>query len=257
MLTSIGAALAMLLAIYEYEMLTGAWAPIVAVVGQKFDASRYGAQVISGIGFLGAGTIMAAPLLKVSGLSTATGLFASACMGMAAGAGFLELVIIVVLLLIFVLELLYPMEFMFKRRLRNITVFVEFTSMDDLVIITDLIRELDGQLFEMDMENTGKDPDEYPSAVFFIFTDDKEWCRDHFKGPNFIVVDLEEGDGTDIAEMTLMSRCKHHIIANSSFSWWAAWLNDSPEKIVIAPEKWINNRDMDDIYTDRMTKIAL
>ncbi|MBP3819877.1 MAG: alpha-1,2-fucosyltransferase [Butyrivibrio sp.] len=97
----------------------------------------------------------------------------------------------------------------------------------------------------------------YPSAVFFIFTDDKEWCRDHFKGPNFIVVELEEGEGTDIAEMTLMSRCKHHIIANSSFSWWAAWLNDSPEKIVIAPQKWINNRDMDDIYTERMTKIAL
>ncbi|MBO6241644.1 MAG: alpha-1,2-fucosyltransferase [Butyrivibrio sp.] len=97
----------------------------------------------------------------------------------------------------------------------------------------------------------------YPSAVFFIFTDDKEWCREHFKGPNFIVVELEEGDGTDIAEMTLMSRCKHHIIANSSFSWWAAWLNDSPDKIVIAPEKWINNRDMDDIYTERMTKIAL
>jgi hypothetical protein len=98
---------------------------------------------------------------------------------------------------------------------------------------------------------------QYPSAVFFIFTDDKEWCRDHFKGPNFIVVELEEGEGTDIAEMTLMSRCKHHIIANSSFSWWAAWLNDSPEKIVIAPQKWINNRDMDDIYTERMTKIAL
>ena len=43
--------------------------------------------------------------------------------------------------------------------------------------------------------------------------------------------ELEEGQKTDIAEMTLMSRCKHHILANSSFSWWAAWLNDSPEKI--------------------------
>ena len=97
----------------------------------------------------------------------------------------------------------------------------------------------------------------HSDAVFFIFTDDKEWCKEHFIGPNFVVVELEEGQKTDIAEMTLMSRCKHHILANSSFSWWAAWLNDSPEKLVIVPEKWINNRDMDDIYTKRMTKMAI
>ena len=97
----------------------------------------------------------------------------------------------------------------------------------------------------------------YPNAVFFIFTDDKEWCKKHFRGPNFFVVDLDEASKTDIAEMTLMSRCKHHIIANSSFSWWAAWLNDNPGKLVIAPNKWINNKAMDDIYTDRMTKIAI
>ncbi|SFC76927.1 alpha-1,2-fucosyltransferase [Butyrivibrio sp. YAB3001] len=98
---------------------------------------------------------------------------------------------------------------------------------------------------------------QYPGAVFFIFTDDKEWCKQHFRGPNFFVVELDENANTDIAEMTLMSRCKHHIIANSSFSWWAAWLNDNPNKIVIAPEKWINDRAMDDIYTARMTKIAI
>ncbi len=97
----------------------------------------------------------------------------------------------------------------------------------------------------------------YPNAVFFVFTDDKEWCKKHFRGKNFFVVDLDEASKTDIAEMTLMSRCKHHIIANSSFSWWAAWLNDSPEKLIIAPNKWINNKVMDDIYTSRMTKIAI
>ncbi len=97
----------------------------------------------------------------------------------------------------------------------------------------------------------------FPNAVFFIFTDDKEWCKKHFRGPNFFVVDLDEANKTDIAEMTLMSKCKHHIIANSSFSWWAAWLNDDPSKMVIAPNKWINNKAMDDIYTDRMTKIQI
>ncbi len=97
----------------------------------------------------------------------------------------------------------------------------------------------------------------HPNAVFFIFTDDKEWCRTHFRGPNFILVELEEKERTDVAELLLMSRCKHHIMANSSFSWWAAWLNDNPGKIVIAPEKWINNREMDDIYTPRMIKMAI
>ncbi len=97
----------------------------------------------------------------------------------------------------------------------------------------------------------------YPCAVFFIFTDDKEWCKSHFRGPNFFVVELDEKENTDIAELLLMSACKHHICANSSFSWWAAWLNDTPDKMVIVPEKWINNRDMDDIYTDRMTKVAI
>ncbi len=97
----------------------------------------------------------------------------------------------------------------------------------------------------------------HPNAVFFIFTDDKEWCRDHFKGPNFINVELQEGENSDVADLLLMSRCKHHIMANSSFSWWSVWLNDSPEKMVIAPEKWINNRNMDDIYTERMTKVAI
>ena len=98
---------------------------------------------------------------------------------------------------------------------------------------------------------------EHPNAVFFIFTDDKEWCREHFKGHNFINVELQEGENTDVADLLLMSRCKHHIMANSSFSWWSVWLNDSPEKMVIAPEKWINNRKMDDIYTERMTKVAI
>ncbi len=99
--------------------------------------------------------------------------------------------------------------------------------------------------------------DRHPNAVFFIFTDDREWCKNHFKGPNFITVELQEGENTDVADMILMSRCKHHIIANSSFSWWSAWLGDTSEKIIIAPSKWINNRKMDDVYTDRMTKVEV
>ncbi len=99
--------------------------------------------------------------------------------------------------------------------------------------------------------------DQHPNAVFFIFTDDREWCKSHFKGHNFITVELQEGENTDVADLLLMSRCKHHIMANSSFSWWSAWLNDTADKMVIAPEKWINGRRMDDVYTERMTKVEV
>jgi hypothetical protein len=68
----------------------------------------------------------------------------------------------------------------------------------------------------------------------FIISDDIEWCKSNLKYNNCIYVD----GNTDIEDMYLMSLCKHNIIANSSFSWWGAWLNNNPEKKVIAPIKW-------------------
>ena len=73
---------------------------------------------------------------------------------------------------------------------------------------------------------------------FFIFSDDLEWAK---KNLDFIknITFVELGDDVpDHDEMMLMSFCKHNIIANSSFSWWGAWLNQNTEKIVIAPKKW-------------------
>ena len=93
-LTAIGAAMSMLLACYEYEMMTGQWAPFVEIVGMKFDASRYSAQVVSGIGFLAAGTILSSGHQQVTGLTTAAGLFCSACMGFACGAGMYDCVLL-------------------------------------------------------------------------------------------------------------------------------------------------------------------
>ncbi|WP_026657063.1 alpha-1,2-fucosyltransferase [Butyrivibrio sp. AC2005] len=94
----------------------------------------------------------------------------------------------------------------------------------------------------------------HPDAIFYVFTSDKEWCEENVSGKKFRIVDTGE-ENEDAADMLLMSLCKHHILANSSYSWWSAWMNDSPEKMVIVPKKWLNNKAMDDIYTARMTRI--
>lgn len=69
---------------------------------------------------------------------------------------------------------------------------------------------------------------------FYIFTQDLKWAKENFTGKEFIFV---EGN-SPIEDMFLMSKCKHNIIANSTFSWWGAWLNENENKIVIAPKKW-------------------
>lgn len=72
------------------------------------------------------------------------------------------------------------------------------------------------------------------STRYMIFSDDIKWCKENFKGNRYIFV---EGNNA-ITDLFLMSRCTNNIIANSSFSWWAAYLNDNPGKMVIAPKKW-------------------
>ncbi|GAB3564292.1 alpha-1,2-fucosyltransferase [Spirosoma luteolum] len=77
--------------------------------------------------------------------------------------------------------------------------------------------------------------DQFPADTrFLVFSDDLPWCRQHFIGDRFSFI---EGQ-TDIADLFLMSRCHHHIMANSSFSWWGAWLNPSPDKRVYCPALW-------------------
>ena len=84
---------------------------------------------------------------------------------------------------------------------------------------------------------------------FFFFSDDIAWVRERFpKRSDFHFVDASP-DGLEHEDIFMMSSCKHQIIANSSFSWWAAWLNNNDQKIVIAPQRWFqkggpNTRDL-------------
>ena len=164
MLISIGSALTLLISFYETEMLQGAWAPVVQEIGMKFDASRFSAQVLAGIGFLAAGTIVASVHQQVSGLTSAIGLFAAAVLGIASGAAFYECVVPAIVIIIFSMEVLQPLEVLFKRRLRNITITIKYINPTDVDMIRRTIEEQGAQLFDIDPEDP--DEDNYPSAIF-------------------------------------------------------------------------------------------
>lgn len=79
----------------------------------------------------------------------------------------------------------------------------------------------------------------------YYFTDDPEWVKEN-------LMSLKEGElisgvhsKTHYEDFYLISKCRHNIIANSSFSWWGAWLNDNPEKVVVGPEKWFDQGPKD------------
>jgi len=92
---------------------------------------------------------------------------------------------------------------------------------------------------------------------FFVFSDDKEWVKNNLltKFPT-IFVNCNHNDSGHL-DMMLISNCKHHICANSSFSWWGAWLGKNDNKIVIAPQKWFNNcnRETKDLIPNSWIKL--
>ncbi len=167
MLVSVGAALTSVLSLYYYEMMTGPWAERIAEVGLKFDGIRFSAQAVTGIGFLAAGTILRSAHQKVEGLTTATGLLASVCLGIASGAGFYSLVIVSFAAILVILTVMFPLELDFKRRTRNINIFVEVDKPSDFASISELIRARDAQIFDIEME--GQDPETgHYSALYSV-----------------------------------------------------------------------------------------
>ena len=115
--------------------------------------------------------------------------------------------------------------------------------------------------------------EKYPDAVFFIFSNEPKWVKgwvislmksqikegmtkEDIKNleRRFVLMEANS-QHTGYLDMFLMSKCKHNIISNSSFSWWAAWINDNPKRLICAPGKWVNGEECEDIYIKGMVLV--
>ena len=163
MVVCLGATLAMLLNQYIDDMLVHAWQ-----ISQTTDAARLGAQVINGIGFLGAGTIILTGSQQVKGLTTAAGLWASACMGLAIGAGFFEAALIACLLIVVIITLFTRVESWITRHSRNMNLLVRLDTLDDVRTVMEKIRSGNNVVYDVEMSKGKEALGESPSAIFSI-----------------------------------------------------------------------------------------
>jgi hypothetical protein len=84
-----------------------------------------------------------------------------------------------------------------------------------------------------------------PSPRYFVFSDDLPWCRDLFKKMGLDCEFVQcEGENSDIEDFEVMRACRHQVIANSSYSWWAAFLNANSSKLVVTPAHWYRDENL-------------
>ncbi len=156
MLVCLGAALTMVISQY------------LVLRGQTTDVSRFGAQVINGIGFLGAGSIIVTGRLEVKGLTTAAGLWASACMGLAVGAGFVFAAAVGCLLIVLTTAVLSKLEVKIMSNSRNMNVYVEYTDTATIGVLIEKMKELNVRIFDVELSRNVNPAAGIHSAMFDI-----------------------------------------------------------------------------------------
>ena len=152
MIVCLGAALTMILSHYETYIMRNLWEEIAKMLDKQVDVSRYSAKVISGIGFLGAGTIIVTGRQEIKGLTTAAGLWASACMGLAIGSGYYECAILGFLLILLTTIVFEKISSWVISNARNMDLYVEFEKIENLGEIINTFKEMNIQIFDVDIQ---------------------------------------------------------------------------------------------------------
>lgn len=165
-LVCVGAALTMVLSTYMFHM-EAIWR-LISTSFPSTDISRFGAQVINGIGFLGAGTIIVTGRQQVKGMTTAAGLWASACMGLAIGAGFYLGALTSCVLIIITIVFFTKIESFILSHSRNINLYIEFEDTDDLSRIIERIRSNEVRIFDVEITKAKYSETKYPNAIFSL-----------------------------------------------------------------------------------------
>ena len=168
MIVCVGSAMTMILGTYLAIMLAGPWAEFLPADYARTDVSRFGAQVINGIGFLGAGTIIVTGRQQVKGMTTAAGLWASACMGLCIGAGFYLAALICCVFMLFTIVVFSRLERLILSRSRNVNIYVEFEHTDDLSDIIERIKTHQIRIFDVELTKAKYSETHYPNAIFSL-----------------------------------------------------------------------------------------
>ena len=166
LLVCLGAALTMILSQYCSYLQTTHWADLAGRA--PIDISRLGAQVISGIGFLGAGTMIITRRQHVKGLTTAAGLWTSGCMGLAIGAGFYELVFLAFIIIFITMRFLTSFEAYMLKTARHLHIYTELDHLGNIGQLLTSLKDMDIQVLDVDLKRGRPEHGELPNAIFHL-----------------------------------------------------------------------------------------
>lgn len=168
MLVAVGSALTVMLSQYMTEILNLQFQNEIKTLGIRVDMARFAAQAIGGIGFLGAGTILISERRSITGLTTAAGLWASACMGIAAGAAFFECVAISFTLTLICIIYLPRVEYALLKSARNMIVQVDFERLEVMGELIEKLKDEDISIYETELNKENRCGEKVFSAIFSI-----------------------------------------------------------------------------------------